>query len=85
VLGDPPGELHGAVAQLVGREDLADHAEGVRLVGVDRVAGQQQLLRLAGAELPRVGEVLDAAHPEPGAHHVGEAGVVGGDDEVARP
>ena len=26
-LGDPPGELERAVAELVGREDLADHAE----------------------------------------------------------
>ena len=44
-----------------------------------------QLLGLAGAELPGVGEVLDAAHAEAGADDVGELGVLGGDDEVAGP
>ena len=31
-------EVEGAVTQLVGREDLAHHAEGVGLLGVDRIA-----------------------------------------------
>jgi MFS family permease len=84
-LGDPPGERQGLVGQLVDREHLADHAQLVRLVDVDGVAGQQQLLGLARAELPRVGEVLHAAHAQPGPHHVGEAGVVGGHDQVAGP
>jgi MFS family permease len=84
-LGDPPGEGQGLVGQLVDREHLADHAQLVRLVDVDGVAGQQQLLGLARAELPRVREVLHAAHAQPGSHHVGEAGVVGGHDQVAGP
>ena len=72
-------------AQLVGREHLAHHAEPVGLVDVDRVAGEHELLGLAGAELPRVREVLDAAHAEAGADDVGEARVLGADDQVARP
>ena len=59
--------------------------EAVRLLDVDRVAGEHELLGLAGPELPRVREVLDAAHAEPGADDVGEACVLGRDDEVARP
>ena len=59
--------------------------ELVRLLGVDGVTGEHELLGLARPELPRVCEVLDAAHAEPGADDVGEAGVVGGDDQVARP
>ena len=59
--------------------------EPVRLVDVERVAGEHELLGLARPELPRVREVLDAAHPEPGADHVGEARVLGRHDEVARP
>ena len=65
-LGDAPRELERALGELVGREDLAHHAEPVRLLGVDRVAGEHQLLGLAGAELPRVREVLDAAHARGG-------------------
>ena len=71
--------------QLVRREDLAHHAEAVGLLGVDRVAGEHQLLGLAGAELPRVREVLDAAHAEAGADDVGEDRALGRHDEVARP
>ena len=82
---DTAGELERALGELVGREDLADHPEPVRLVDVERVAGEHQLLRLARTELPRVREVLHAAHAEPGADHVGEARVLGRDDEVARP
>ena len=79
------GELERALRELVVGEHLAHHAEAVRLVDVERVTGEHQLLGLARTELPRVREVLDAAHAEPGADDVGEAGVVGGDDEVARP
>ena len=67
------------------REDLAHHAEAVGLLDVDRVAGEHELLGLARAELPRVREVLDAAHAEAGAHDVGEDRALGRDDEVARP
>ena len=71
--------------ELVVGEHLADHPEAVRLLGVDRVAGEHELLRLAGAELPRVREVLEAAHAEAGAHDVGEARVLRRHDQVARP
>jgi hypothetical protein len=84
-LGDAAGELEGLVLELGPGEDLRHHAEPVGLVDVDAVAGEHQLLGLAGAELPRVGEVLEAAHAEAGAHHVGEHHVVRADDEVAGP
>ena len=50
-----------------------------------RVAREHQLLGLAGPELPRVREVLHAAHPQPRADHVGEPRVLGRHDQVARP
>ncbi len=84
-LADPARELDRALGQLVGREDLAHHAEPVALLGVDRVAGEHELLGLARTELPRVREVLDAAHPQTRAHDIGEDRALGRDDEVARP
>src|SRR6185437_11360635 len=45
----------------------------------------QELLGPAGPELPRVGEVIDTTHAEPGPDHVGEAGALGGHDEVTGP
>ena len=83
--GDAPGELQRLVFQLVERKDLRHHTQPVRLIGIDRIAGQQKLFRLARAELPRVCEVFDTRHAQPGRDHVTELGVVGGDDQVARP
>ncbi len=82
---DSSCELERTVGELVVGEDLADHPEPVRLVDVDRVAREHELLGLARPELPRVCEVLEAAHAEPGAHDVGKAGVLRRDDQVARP
>ena len=84
-LGDATRELERALVELVALEDLAHHAEAVGLVGVDRVTGEHELLGLARAELPRVREVLDAAHPEAGPDDVGEDRALGRDDQVARP
>ncbi|BBZ15672.1 hypothetical protein MGAD_00070 [Mycolicibacterium gadium] len=78
-LGDAAGEFDGAIRQLVVGEHLAHHADGVGFVGV------QQLSLPCGPELPRVAEVLDPAHAEPGADDVGENGVLTGDDEVTAP
>jgi len=72
------GPWPGVVAQFVGLEDLADHAQAVGLVDVERVPGEHELLGLAGPELPRVAEVLHIAHAEPGAYHGGEGGVLVG-------
>ena len=69
----------------VGREDLAHHAQAVRLFDTERVAGEHELLGLSGPELPRVGEVFEAAHAEPGADDVSELRVVSGDDQIAGP
>src|SRR4051812_12593340 len=77
--------LGGGGREGVGREDLGDHSEAVRLVGVEGVARQQQLLGLAWTELPRMAEVLDAAHAEASADDVGEPGVFVAHDEVTRP
>src|SRR5690606_17925986 len=79
------GELEGTLGQTLSREHLTDHAEAVCLVHAERVPGEQELLGLPGAELPRVPEVLNATHAEPGADDVGELGALGGDDEVAGP
>ncbi len=58
-----------------------DQPEAPRLVGVDDVAGQQELLGFPNADLPRLDQQLDTGtgHPK---HRVGEVGVVGGHDEV---
>ena len=40
-LRNAPCEGEGLVGQLVGREDLAHHAQRVSLVGVDRVTREQ--------------------------------------------
>lgn len=39
----------------------------------------------AWPELPRMSEVLDPAHAQPGADHIGEHGVLAGDDQIAAP
>jgi hypothetical protein len=85
VLAIPSGESDGLLGQAFRREHLADHAEPVRLVHVEGVAGQQEFLGAARAELPRMSEVLDPAHAQPHSDHVGEAGVVRGHDQVASP
>ena len=39
----------------------------------------------AWTELPRVAEVLDAAHAETSTDDIGELGALGRDDQIARP
>ncbi len=84
-LRDPLGHLDRAVSELVRLEHLADHAEAVGLVGIDRVAGQEELLGPPRPELPWVGEVLHPAHAEPRPDHVGETGPFGAHDQVTGP
>ncbi len=59
-----------------------DQPQAPGLLRVDGVAGEQELLRLADAELPGLDQQLDAG-PRQAQDRVGELGVVGGDDEVA--
>ena len=75
---------HRAPRELGTRHDVVDHAEPMGLLGRHELAGEQQLLGLARAPLPRVGEVLDTvdAHADDG---IGELGVVGGEDDVGDP
>ena len=82
---DPPGEVQGPLLEIRPGEHLADHADPVGLVDVERIAGEEEFLGPAGAELPGVPEVLDAAHPEAGPDDVGELDVVGGHDQVTGP
>src|SRR5271156_1309989 len=55
------------------------------LVDVDRVTGKHELLGFSRPELPRMPEVLHAAHAEAGTDDVGEPYVITTDNEVARP
>ena len=79
------GVLERAVGEVCSREDLRHHAQAVRLLHVDGVTREHELLRATRAELPGVAEVLHPAHAQPGADHVGEDHVVGGHDEVTGP
>ena len=54
-LGDAAGELERALGQLVGREHLAHHAELVRLVDRDRVAGEHAAPWSCGRRTPTGG------------------------------
>ena len=80
--GDLVGHLSCRLHQVAGGHDPIDHPETPCLGGVDPVSGEEELLGLADAELPRLDEELDA-----GARHsqdgVLEHGVFRGDDEVA--
>src|SRR6266851_6154157 len=70
--------------QLGARHDMVHHAQPMRFGGADPIGGEQEFLGLAHAHLPRMGKELRAAH----AHRhrmVEELGVLGADDEIARP
>lgn len=84
-LRDPTREFDCAGREFVSGKHLADHPQRVGLVGAYAVAGEQQFLGLARPELPRMSEVLDPAHAQPGADHIGEHGVLAGDDQIAAP
>ena len=63
---------------------MVHHAELLGLFRGEARGREQQFLGLSGAELPRVAVVLHAADAH--AHdRVGELGVLGSDDQVARP
>ncbi len=49
-------------ASSAARDHVVDHAQRLAPPGADPVGGEQQLLGLAQARAPRVGEVLDPAH-----------------------
>ena len=83
-LRDVGGQRPGGWAKLVEGDNAVHHAGPLRLLRGEVPAGEQDLLGLARAQFPGVPVVLDAAD----AHvddRVGEAGVVGRDDQVARP
>ena len=82
---DPTRERFRLLGEVVLREDLAHHAELVRLFRVHRIAGEEKLLRLPGTELPGVREVLDAHHAESRPDDVRERRPLGCDDQVAGP
>ena len=54
-LGDAPGELERLLGQVVEREHLRHHAEGVGLVDVDRVTGEHELPWSCGDRTPTGG------------------------------
>ena len=69
---------------LAGLGDLGDQADRVRLVRVDRAAGEDQVQRAAGADDPR--QPLRAAVDQrdaPAALGAAERGGGGGDAQVA--
>lgn len=70
--------------QPVSRHNMIDHAEDLAFGGGDRLAGEQHLLRLAVADLPRVDEELVPVYAE-GDDRIGKLRVFAGDHDVARP
>jgi hypothetical protein len=53
VRDDPAGYLATPIHELLGRHDMVEEAEPQRFLGVDQIAGQQQLDRLGPRHLPR--------------------------------
>lgn len=47
LVNDPICHCEGGVEQLVARNDVVDHAQAMRLFGIDRIAGKQEFLGLA--------------------------------------
>ena len=64
LLRDLLGQRHAEGVQLGPRHDMVDHAKPVRLFSRQPVGGEQELLGLAHAQLPRVGEELGPAERE---------------------
>ena len=81
---DVLGPVQGLLPEPVEGDDLVHHPELERLGRGDWVAPEQQLLRFASAHLPCVSHVLDSCQTHPGSG-IGELGVVGRKDQVARP
>lgn len=81
---DLAGHGQGRVFKVVAAHNLVDHPKTVRVLGGQRIGGKQHLLCLASTDLPKVAEVLNSADTK--AHRwISEAGIVGGNDEVAGP
>ena len=83
-LGDALGDRERLVEELVGRHDAADEAGAFGLGGVHHPAGQAQIHRLRLADKAR-----QALRPAGAGHRaeidlgLAEAGILGGDDDVA--
>ncbi len=81
---DPLGQRQCFGFQIRPGHDTVDHAEGLGIEGIDGFAGEQHLLGATVTQFPGVYEVLGDRTTEC-ADRVVEHGVVGGDDQVARP